>query len=268
VIGFCVCAMGFAAQRAHAQTSGGAASPLVSDSPGASESKDTLTAPLAPLVRSVEPYLTGQAITLGAGYTLNKFSVYKLKGIPQENLGNAHLADVTDNGRLSPFVDYASAERPLVSAPLSIGALTLGYNFAASYSTFDVNRELVDNPFQGQDFGTRVQGDYATAGAVLFAKLGPLFPDSNVFWRAGFGAGGAVMRYSGNVEVRQGIHFGEIHDVSGQPDQLRLYTTLYWDLQFGRWLVAFRTLTIQAAATNEKSGLESDSLFLAYRFEL
>jgi hypothetical protein len=268
-IGLCVYALAVVAPWAHAQSAGGAPSgDPAATTPNAADSKDSFVAPLDPLIRKVTPYLSGQTITVGGGYTINKFSVYKLKGIPQENLGNAHLADVTDNGTFSPFVDYASAEKPLASAPLATGVLTLGYNFAATYSTFNVNRELVDNPFQGEDFGTHVQGDYVLAGAALFAKLGPLFPESQVFWRVGLGAGGALLRYSGNVEVRQGVHFGEVHNVSGQADVLRPYTTLYWDLQFGRWLVSFRTMTISAAAGSEQTGLERDSLYLAYRFEL
>ncbi len=218
------------------------------------------------VAKRVSENLRGQSITLGGGYSRDKFSIYKLQGIPTEGLGIA-LVDMTDSGTLTPYVQYDSAERPLASAPLKAGALTLGYNFTATYSTFDVNRELIDNPWGGEDRGTRVHGDFFLAGALVFARLGPLFPGSEVFWHAGFGGGGALMRYTGNVDVRQGQHFGELHDVSGGADNLRLFTTLLWELQFGHWLVSFRTLTIGFGSSDEQAQLTRDSLSLAYNFQ-
>jgi len=241
------------------------AAPVSELAPVATEATGELRAQAQAAVERAGQYLKGQSLTVGGGYTVDKFRVFKLRGIPSEGLGIA-MVDMTDNGGLAPFVEYASAERPIASAPLALGALTLGYNLIASYSTFDVNRELVDNPFHGENFGTRVQGDFALAGAQVFARLGPLYPGSEVFWNAALGAGGALLRYSGTVQVRQGIHYGEFHSVSGQPDTLRIFTSLNWDLQFGRWLVSFRTLAIGTGTSDEQVGLERNSVYLAYNF--
>jgi len=232
--------------------------------PAAEDATPGLRATAEAVADRATQYLVGQSVFVGGGYTFDKLRVYKLRGVPSENLGIS-LVDMTDNGSWAPWVEYASAEKPLARPQFASGVLSLGYNFMATYSTFDLNRELVDNPFHGENEGTRVQGDFALAGAVLFARLGPLFPGSDIFWRGGVGGGAALMRYSGTVQVRQGIHFGEVHDVSGQADTLRPFTTLTWDLQFGKWLVTFRSLAILAGGGSEVTGFERNSLYLAYR---
>lgn len=210
-----------------------------------------------------QEYLRGQSLTVGLGWSQDFFRLYSTSKIERPG---PELATVTDNGALAPSVQYDSQEFGLATLPLRTGALALGYNFIFTYSTFSVNRETVDNPFVGEDRGTRVSGDFALAGPMLFARLGPLYPESELFWRLGGGAGAALMRYSGTVEIRQGEHFGEVIRVSDQANRLRLFTALLWELQFSRWLLTFRSMAIIASGGDAVAGLERHSLSLAYNF--
>jgi hypothetical protein len=210
-----------------------------------------------------QEYLRGQSITVGLGWSQDFFRLYSTAKIERPG---PELATMTDNGALTPSLQYDSKELGLATLPLRTGALVLGYNFVFTYSTFSVHRETIDNPFVGEERGTRVSGDFALAGPMLFARLGPLYPESEIFWRLGGGGGAALMRYSGWVEIRQGEHFGEVIRVSDDPNRLRLFTALLWELQFSRWLLTFRSMAIIASGGDAVAGLERHSLSLAYNF--
>ncbi|HKI98406.1 MAG TPA: hypothetical protein VKB51_08040 [bacterium] len=202
--------------------------------------------------------LHGQSIILGAGYTQGTLKFPKFRGAPGVD------PQVTDNGRLTLLFRYETTERYFAKLPLQVGQVAFGYNFAGSYAMLQVDRQLVDNPFMGQNLGTSVHGNYLAGAPQLFVRIGPLYADRAVFWKFAVGLGAALVRLHGTVLPHNGQVAEPVEAVDSEGTRLAEYITVNWELQMERWLLAFQSHYLQGHAGQDFFTYEVYALSLGY----
>lgn len=203
--------------------------------------------------------LKGQSLIVGGGYTQATLKFPQFRG----DRGASPL--VTDNGRISLLLQYETPERYFLEYPLQGGRAAFGYNFVFNYGQIAVNRQLQTSAFHGADVGTEVTGDYLVAAPFVFLRLGPLYPDRAVFWKFGFGVGGAVVRLDGDIRPFNGTHGEDKESVSSKGAVPALFTTATWELDIENWLVIFQSLFLSGTADHDHFTYEVYSLSLGYR---
>lgn len=203
----------------------------------------------------------GQSLQLGLGYVQNTGKFSSFKDLPGPGVG----AQITDNGRIAPFIQYNSAEKEFASYAMQQGRAGFGYNLIVTYEQFDLNRQLVDSPFIGKDLNTRIQGDFLAVAPLVFARLGPLYPGREIYWKFGVGAGAAFLRYHGDiVATKNGM--SQLEEVSYNADSLSLFETAVWEMQVERWALLFKALYVAGGGAHENFTIEQYGLTLAYTF--
>ena len=248
-----VCAFGQAASPEAAEPSGG---------PPAAPGDDAEPAQFEALqhaARRAADTVRGQAVTLGLGYGQTTAKLY-FKDLDKGR------AQITDNGTLVPLVQYASQESYFWESPLRTGRVAVGYNLVANYAAFSLNRQLTVGPFQGANVGTRVTGSYLAAAPLVFVRLGPLYPEREIFWKFGVGVGAAALQYKGTVIATTAGGGRYLEPVAKNADSLSVYTTEVWEVQVERWSLLFKGAQSSGSARHGNFTLEEYSLTLAYAF--
>jgi len=198
------------------------------------------------------------SFTLGLAYTQVTY-----KSAHANALGNAQI---TDNGAPSPIIELNSSEKILKAWPLPVGSASIGWDINASASTFDTHYQLVNSAFRGEDIGTKVSGEYIGVAPTLFLKMGPLYSDSSIFWKVGYGVGPALFHGSGTAYFNTPSG-GITSDVGSASPVLALYQAASWQLQVGHWYANFMGKIILPLGDVHTS-LESYGFGLAYRMDL
>ena len=173
--------------------------------------------------------LRGTSMTLEAGYVQGTFKATK-PGAPGDT-------QITDNGQVNFLLDFDTQESALWRVPMKVGSFIVGWNVAATAGAFHANKQLINSAFDGTGVGTSVNGQYLALGPGLFMRMGPLYPNSQIYWTFGVGLGAAATRYSGSAQF--GGVTGPIETVGTNAIRPALYETAYWRLDVGQWLVVF-----------------------------
>jgi hypothetical protein len=171
---------------------------------------------------------------------------------------------ITDNGAPSPIIELNSSEKILKSWPLRVGSAIIGWDINASVSYFDTHDQLVNSAFRGQNIGTKVSGKYIGVAPTLFLKMGPLYPDSDIYWKVGFSAGPGLFQGSGTAYFNTTTG-STIYNVGSSSPVFAIYTAAAWQLQVGNWNFNIMGKVLQPHDGNHTS-LESYGFGLAYRF--
>jgi hypothetical protein len=236
--------------------SAGAASPGL-NSPPAEPAPSQLDTARTAVQRALDA-ARGQSVTLGLGYSQKTITFNQFKGFANSS------AQITDNGMIVPYVAYNSPESYFWELPMQVGRVAVGYNFVATYESFSVNRQLTNGPFQGANVGTKVTGSYVAAAPMVFARLGPLYPDRQIFWKLGIGVGAAATQYSGDVIATRNDGLEELQNVKANSGTIGLYNTEVLELQVEHWSLLFKAESILANGAHETANLQEYSLTLAY----
>lgn len=187
------------------------------------------------VVDEIAQYLKGQSIVLGLGYDQGTFKL---------NNSSAKVAQLTDNGRPAPIIDFVSAEHVLGSLPMKYGDAVLGLNFTGSFGEQNTNFQNVPggSGILGQNIGSKVTGDYLAGAPVIYLRLGPVYPGTDSYWLFGYGLGGALWHFSGNpvlyIPGAATSTTATSTPISSRT-KLVLYQTWRWQFHFNNWNVQF-----------------------------
>jgi hypothetical protein len=198
------------------------------------------------------------SFTLGLAYTQVTY-----KSNHANAIGNAQI---TDNGAPSPIIELNSSEKILKAWPLPAGSASIGWDINATASTFDTHYQLVNSALRGEDIGTRVSGEYIGVAPTFFLKMGPLYSDSSIFWKVGYGIGPAIFHGSGTAYFNT-TSGGIVTDVGSSSPVLALYQAASWKFQMGHWYLNFMAKLITPQGDVHTS-LESYGFGFAYRIGL
>jgi len=173
--------------------------------------------------------LRGTSMTVEAGWVQGTFKASK-NGAP----GNT---EITDNGQVNFLLDFDTQEAALWRVPMKVGSFIVGWNVSAVAGAFHANKQLVNNAFSGTGIGTSVNGQYLAVAPGMFMRMGPLYPDSQIYWTFGMGLGAGATRYRGTGQF--GGSTGPIETVGTNTVRPAWYGTAYWRLDVGQWLLVF-----------------------------
>lgn len=171
---------------------------------------------------------------------------------------------ITDNGAPSPIIELNSPEKVLKSWPLRVGSAMIGWDINASASVFDTHDQLVNSAFRGQDIGTKVSGGYIGVAPTLFLKMGPLYPDRDIYWKVGYGIGPGLFQGSGTASFNT-TSGPVIYNVGSSSAVFAIYNAASWQLQVGHWYLDLLGKWLLPQDGNHTS-LESYGFGVAYRF--
>ena len=214
--------------------------------------QDAATTPsrLAGLKDDVASGLAGKSFTLAINYAQATFKATRASGRTQ----------ITDNGGATPALELSSGERAFRSWPMQNGNMLVGWNFKAVASVFDTRYQLIDSAVRGDNRGTSVSGGFLGLAPTIFLKLGPLYPDSEVFWKVGYGIGPGLLKSSGTALFPG----GSVQEVGSSSPKLALYQDGFVQLQAGNWQFEISGKTLYVG-DEDKTSLETYGFGVAYR---
>ena len=226
------------------------------DTPATTDSSDNSQPPS--LLNSTEnlakSYVLGRNISLGVGFAQGTFKLSR----------SGDNAQITDNGGATLIAAIDSATHPLKDWPLRHGDATLGYDFTATGGFFSPSKQLLDNATQGTDVGTSVNGGFVAAAPRFTFNMGPLYPDSHIYWKYSAGVGAALLHFDGKALFEGDQSSGE-HSVSGAAVP-SLYIETKWQMQFGHWDVIFNSQYLGDRHQGYLTTYEGYGLGAAYQF--
>ena len=198
--------------------------------------------------------LNNESFTLGLGY-----SQVTYKATQANTTGESQI---TDNGAPSPIIELNSSEKIFTKWPMKVGSAVLGWDINASASVFDTRYQIINSALRGQNIGTDVSGEYFGIAPILFLKIGPLYPGSELYLKIGGGIGPGLLRSSGTGDFN-----GTISPVGSTSPVFALYRTASWQFQMGHWYfdILGKGFT---AESGQHTTLESYGFGVAYRFNL
>lgn len=185
------------------------------------------------VIDEVAKALSVQSIVLGGSYDQGTFKMFN---------GNTK-AQLTDNGRTVPILDYVSPEHIVADMPMKYGDAVLGLNFTGSFGQQNTSFQNVpgSSAIIGQNIGSRVSGDYLAGAPFIYLRLGPIYPGTDSYWLFGYGLGVALWHFSGNpiFYTPSGNNYIATSMPVSSTAQLFLYQTWRWQFHFGHWDVRF-----------------------------
>ncbi|MGH8370112.1 MAG: hypothetical protein ACRESC_03935 [Gammaproteobacteria bacterium] len=206
---------------------------FASNSSESSSPPDDTTATTTGSVDEIARSLGVPSIVLGGSYDQGTFKMYN----------HNSKAQLTDNGRSTPIIDFVSAEHILDTIPMRSGNAVWGMNFTGSFGEQHTSYQNVPggSGIIGKDLGSSVSGDYLAAAPFLYLRLGPIYPGTDSYWQFGYGLGAALWHFSGNP-----IFY------TTQPDGSTLATSMpigstnkFFVYQTWRWLFHFGNIDIR-----------------------
>lgn len=198
--------------------------------------------------------LDNESFTLGVGYSQATFKTLQSNSTSE--------SEITDNGAPNPIIELNSSEKVLKKWPMKVGSAVLGWDINASASVFDTRYQITNSALRGQNIGTNVSGEYIGIAPILFLKIGPLYPGSDLYVKIGGGVGPGLLRSSGTADFN-----GTITPVGSASPVFSLYRTASWQFQMGHWYfdIVGNGFTTESG---QHSSLESYGIGVAYRFGL
>jgi len=198
--------------------------------------------------------LDNESFTLGLGYSQVTYKTSQANSTGE--------SQITDNGAPSPIIELNSSEKVLKKWPMKVGSAVLGWDINASASVFDTRYQITNSALRGQNIGTDVSGEYIGVAPILFLKIGPLYPGSDLYLKIGGGIGPGLLRSSGTADFN-----GTITPVGSSSPVFSLYRTASWQFQMGHWYfdILGKGFTTESG---QHSSLESYGFGVAYRFGL
>jgi hypothetical protein len=188
--------------------------------------------------------------------------VYSQVTYKTTNANSTSESMITDNGAPSPIIELNSSEKVLKEWPMRVGSAVLGWDINASASVFNTHYQLTNSALRGQNIGTDVSGGYIGVAPILFLKIGPLYPGSDLYLKLGGGIGPGYLQSSGTADFN-----GTINSVGSTSPVFALYKTASWQFQAGHWYFNFIG-TGFTAESGLHTSLESYGFGVAYRFVL
>ncbi len=171
---------------------------------------------------------------------------------------------ITDNGASNPIIELTSREKVLKEWPMRVGSAVVGWDINASASVFDTRYQLTNSALRGQNIGTNVSGGYIGVAPILFLKIGPLYPGSDLYLKVGGGIGPGLLKGSGTSDFN-----GTINQVGSSSPVFALYRTASWQFQAGNWYFDILGNGFSSGQHNSQyNSLESYGFGVAYRFNL
>ena len=156
--------------------------------------------------------INGASVTVGLGTHQGEITV-------RDKATNA-AGKIVDRDNTAWFLSYSTR-------PSFIGSSKWGYNFMASYTTFNADKQEVGkNDFR--DLGTRLHGSVASVVPTIFYQLGEHGP-KGAYLRGGIGLGLGVTKYEGDLYLTGGTT--PVSVSSGHYD-LKLAGSLYLDARY------------------------------------
>jgi hypothetical protein len=200
--------------------------------------------------------LDQKSFTLGLAYAQ---VTYKTK-----DPTSTKKSQITDNGAPSLILELNSKEKILKEWPLLVGSAVIGWDINAAAGVFETRYQLINSAIRGQDGGTTVSGSYIGVAPTLFLKVGPLYPNQDIYWKIGLGAGPGLLKSKGRVSIASG-NTRINHDVGSSSPIFALYNSGLWQLQVGQWYFDIMGKWLVAQDSN-RTTLESYGFGFAYRF--
>lgn len=184
-------------------------------------------------VRVVKRAFGGQEITIGA---VNQTVQLKLFREQEFSDGATPKAKLTNNGKLDLVLRYKTSESYLVEEEMRVGWFRIGFDFEVHFLRFQADRQKLLNDLEGENIGTAVSGQMIGGGPLIFVRLGPLYPGSRFFWKAGGGAGVGLIRFEGNALFRNNASSQtSLEPVTHSASRLNLFVYGLWILEWENW---------------------------------
>ncbi len=196
--------------------------------------------------------LNKQSFELGLAYTQATFKT------THANIGT----QITDNGAPSPIIELRSSEKILKAWPMRVGNAVVGWDINASASIYNTRYQILNSALRGQDIGTNVSGGYIGVAPILFFKMGPLYPGSELYLKVGGGIGPGMLKSSGTSSFN-----GTVDTVGSSSPVFAIYRTASWQFQAGNWYFDILGKGLQTLDGTHTS-LESYGFGVAYRIGL
>ncbi len=157
-------------------------------------------------------------------------------------------SQLTDNGSLTLLLSANTRGQRLHSWALRQGgAVDLDYDFSGTVNILGLHKQLLNSADIGQSIGTGVHGGYVAAGVRLNLSMGPLYPDSSIFWRYSLAAGPGELYYRGTAQFDGTQAVATAQSVGGRG-QVMLWLENKWELSINRWELVFNTQYMTGAA--------------------
>jgi hypothetical protein len=198
--------------------------------------------------------LDNESFTLGLAYSQATYKTTQASSNSE--------AQITDNGAPNPIIELNSSEKVLGKWPMKVGSAVLGWDINASASVFNTRYQITNSALRGQNIGTDVSGEFIGIAPILFLKIGPLYPGSELYLKVGGGIGPGWLKSSGTAKFNS-----TITPVGSSSPVFALYRTASWQFQMGHWYfdILGKGFTTESG---QHSSLESYGFGVAYRFGL
>ena len=202
---------------------------------------------------TISQYLSGQSILLGAAYSQGTFKINN----------STSRAQLTDNGRATAIVDYASPEHVLGKMDMKYGDAVLGMNITGSFGQQRTDFQNVSSGIIGTNVGTKVTGDYLAGAPFLYMRLGPVYPGTDSYWLVGYGVGAALWHFSGDALIGGSSTPTQLNSSS----KLFLYQTARWQFHYGNFDLLFTAKILNNGKVHGyNASYEDYGIGVAYNF--
>ncbi len=214
------------------------------------------SASIEQLTHLAQGYLNNSQFSLGLGVQQATLTLGR----------TAARAQMTDNGTLTLLVSADSRGHPLWQEPLQRhGQVNLAWDWTATGNWMGLHRQLMNQADVGSNIGTSVQGGFVAAGIRLNLGMGPLYSNSNIFWRYALAFGPGVMRYQGH-SLFEGSAASSTPVAVGGRWLLTDYVENRWELVMDRWELLLNAQYLQGQSQGLRASYMVVGLGAAYRF--
>lgn len=219
---------------------------------------------LAKAVEKTKESIRGRSLTLGPSFTLTDFQLFRDEKFSD---GTTPKAKLTDNGRLNLFQRFQTEESYFVEVPMQVGFLRLGYNFITYLTFFETDKQEVLDGVFGEELGTGASGHVIGFAPFLFMVIGPLYPDTEIYWKTGLGVGVASIQYEAVVLFRNNRSPQTSRERLSDSDfNLSIFSQALWELNWERWVLTFQITRLTGDTQNGYFKFLERSLSLGYTF--
>jgi len=147
--------------------------------------------------------------------------------------------------------------------PSFIGTTRFAYNFAFSYTTFDMGeQEVARNDYQ--NLGTRVHGRFAYFVPTVFYQLGEHGP-KGAYSRAGIGLGLGVAKFEGDIILGYPANRTPV-TVSNSHYDLKFASSLYLETRYRNWGLTVLGAGPQYEDERYKYGVTNLAVYFSYAY--
>lgn len=215
--------------------------------------------------RVVKRAFGGQEITVGVVNQTVQLNLFKDQKFSD---GATPKAKLTNNGKLDLVLRYKTSESYLVEEEMRVGWFRIGYDFEVHFLRFRTDRQKLLNELEGEDIGTAVSGQMVGGGPLIFVRLGPLYPGSRFFWKAGGGAGAGLIRFEGNALFRNNASSQtSLEPVTHRASRLNLFVYGLWTLEWENWRLIVVENNLRGDTDFGRFLFQESSIILGYTLQ-